>query len=225
MPWSLRFRGRKRRRPVDQIVIHETVTDPSKGAEPVARILKKRRLSTNYIIDGDGKIWEACKPERYTAHAGSGHNARSVGVDVCSRYYGHAAKRDQTVIDARWAHKGRYIVPELEVLEATWKLCRWLVIAHDIDLVFPNVGPDGWRWGRLKDHSGPGLYPHHAWAHADGTFPTYFMLMRSAGLSSERALSLSIHAASSGKRVTPLPVGLVCEDWTDHQTADWMIAQ
>lgn len=217
-----RFKGRKRKKPLDQVVFHESVTRGS-----AIGILKRRKLSINYEISPAGVIVEHCPPERRTAHAGGAHNARSVGVEHVSRYYGKAARDGEMVIPARWAHKGKYIVPPQVQCESSWRLTRWLCIAYDIPFAWPGLEHDDkdFRWGRIKDHDQPGIMAHHRWAHADALFFEYYCLLRYGGMERQDAYEAAIRSASSGLRVTSLPIGLYCTSWFDNDEDDWRLGQ
>lgn len=209
-PWVLRFKGRKRKKPTTQIVLHESVSRRS-----AIKYLKRKNLSVNYEVMPDGTVTEHCSPSRRTAHAGGAHNAISIGVEIVSPYYGSRAREGEEVIPARWAHKKKYIVPPLVQCEAVWKLVAYLCTTEDIPFNWPGVTEDykSFRWGRIKNDMDPGCTAHARWAHSDGLFFEYFCLLRYGGLAKNLAYEQAIKDASSGKRVTPLPIALYCADW------------
>ena len=216
----MRFEGRRRLRTLDTIVIHESVT---KSARSAIRVLKKRGLSVHYTIDRagphgeDGDIVEHCDPDKWCAHAGS-LNRRSIAVEVINPYYPKYARAGDEVIEARFAHKGRLILPSAAQGESAWRLIRWLCTAYDVPLQFPGLDDTGrFRWGRVKD-PGSGIMAHHRTNHADGLTVECYAVLRYGGLPAERAYETMRRLASSGQRVTDLPVGLYCEDWADDAT-------
>ena len=200
------LRSGKRRRDLDQIVLHESVTSSRRATE---RVLKKRRLSVHFMVDRDGSITQHAPVSRATYHAGSGHNSRSVGLEMVSPYYGSRAKKGDEVIKARWAHKKRYILPSAEQAEASFKVIRWLCCLHDIPFQFSCVDEDAlkFKWGRDKEGaSRPGILAHHRFHHADALFFEHYAAARHlSGLDEADAYECTKSAASSGKRVTTLP--------------------
>ena len=221
-PDDQRFKGRRRVKPVDMVVIHESVT---KTAASAVRVLQKRRLSVHYTIERggggreDGRIVEHCEPELACAHAGV-LNKRSIAIEVINPYYPKYARAGDEVIDARFAHKGRLILPSVAQCESTWRLIRWLTTAYEVPLQFPGLTDGGrFRWGRVKGIE-PGVVAHHRTAHADGLTVEAFCVLRYGGLNTERAYDTMRRLAASGKRVTDLPVGLYCEDWPKEASAD-----
>ena len=200
------LRHGKRRRALDQIVLHESVTSSGRAT---VRVLKKRRLSVHFMVDRDGSITQHAPVSRATYHAGSGHNSRSVGLEMVSPYYGSRAKKGDEVIRARWAHKKKYILPGAEQAEASFRVIRWLCCIHDIPFTFSCVdeGDMRFRWGRDKDRaSRPGILAHHRFHHADGLFFEHYAAARHiSGLDPVSAYEATKSAASSGKRVTKLP--------------------
>jgi N-acetyl-anhydromuramyl-L-alanine amidase AmpD len=60
-------------------VIHYDVTHNSKGC---ASVLKKRGLSTHFMIDYDGTIYQGLDVVYQALHAGDSVNVRSVGIDL-----------------------------------------------------------------------------------------------------------------------------------------------
>jgi hypothetical protein len=163
------------------------------------------------MVERDGTITQHAPISRATFHGGSGHNSRSIGLECVSPYYGSRAKSKDLVIDAKWAHRKRYILPKLEQAEAVFKLTRWLSVEHDIPLAFPCVDDEAgvFKWGRNKDGAqGAGVIAHHRWHHADGLFFEHYCAVRSLrGLSAEDAFKATVLAASAMKRRTKLPEG------------------
>ena len=207
------LRSGKRRKPLDQIVLHESVTSSRKATE---RVLKKRKLSVHFMVDRDGTITQHAPVSRATFHAGSGHNSRSVGLEMVSPYYGSRAKKNDQVIAARWAHKKKYILPSEEQAEASFKLIRWLCTMHDIPLEFACIDEDDrqFKWGRYKERAGnPGVLAHHRFHHADALFFEHYAASRHiSSLSPADAYKCTKEAAASGKRITTLPAPSECQE-------------
>ena len=98
------FRGRKRHRPVNEIIVHETVT---RSVEATVRVLQRRKLGVHFIIGPDGKISQHGDLATDTLwHAGV-HNRSSVGLELVNPYYPKYLKPGlpwSKVIEARWPH-------------------------------------------------------------------------------------------------------------------------
>lgn len=211
-------RGKTR---VDEIVLHESVTHTRDEA---VRVLVKKGCGVHFIVDQHGSVTKHVDVKSACAHSeGFGkpslHNERSIAIEIVNPYYGGLAHKTDTVIDAVWAHKGRYVVPPLTQLESVWQL----MLQHTynplfeviepglVPLVFPGVqrswkvGPRRFVWGRIKTHEVPGIMAHHRWYHADGLFPEHYCLLRSLGEPAQKAYDKTITAASSGKRATSIP--------------------
>lgn len=193
-----------------EIVIHEPAV---RGRAATLKTLAAKGLSVHYTIERDGSVEQHAPLDRQCAHAGSPHNQRSVGVEVINRYYGASAVEGELVIDAVWAHRRRYIVPTPEQLEATWGVVvEVLAACPDIPRSFPGVDGPKFRWGRYPWLTGHlarrpgGIVAHHRWDHADGLVPEHYCLMRSLGHEPAMAYQLTLDAARSGKRATPVPL-------------------
>lgn len=192
---------------IDQIVIHESVT--SSRAKTIA-VLRARKLGVHIIVDRDGSVTQHVPLLRQTAHAGSAHNRRSVAVEVVNRYYGSQADDGVPDIQAVWAHRGWYILPTPAQCESVWQV---IVDVHEqvvtIPLTFPGVTAKGYAWGRLpllqRVRVPEGVMAHHRTAHADGLFPEHYCWLRSLDYSPDDAYRMTVAAASSGKRLTPIP--------------------
>lgn len=189
---------------VDQIVIHESVT--SSRASTLA-VLRRRGLGVHYVVERDGTVTQHAPVEEQCAHAGR-LNRRSIAVEVVNRYYGQHADPADYVIDAVWAHRGRYIVPQLAQCEAVWELVEDLLgRCPAIPSSFPGVGDAGFRWGRLPWLTRtwrvpPGIVAHHRTEHADGLFVEHYCWQRAHDRSPALSWRRTLEAASSGLRVT-----------------------
>lgn len=201
---------------VTELVIHEPAV---RGRAATLKTLAAKGLSVHYTIERDGSVEQHAPLDRQCAHAGSPHNRRSVGLEVINRYYGASAVDGELVIDAVWAHRKRYIVPTPEQLEATWGVVvEVLAACPDIPRSFPGARPIGkpegevFVWGRYPwlatqpTRRPGGIVAHHRWDHADGLFLEHYCLMRSLGHEPAMAYQLTLDAARSGKRATPVPL-------------------
>jgi hypothetical protein len=198
------LRSGKRSKQLDQIILHESVTSSRAATE---RVLKKRRLSVHFMVDRDGTVTQHASTQKATFHAGSGHNSRSIGVEMVSPYYGARAKQKDVVVDAVWAHKKRYILPSIEQAEACFRLVQWLCLESDVPFVFPCVNSDrSFRWGRSEEScEGSGVIAHHRFHHADGLFFEHYCASRKGSrLSPDEAYAETVFSATSMKRRTTL---------------------
>ena len=78
--WHLAAR-RPRRTPPKSIIQHDSGT---RSAPACHTVLRRRNLSTHFLICETGKIYETVPPEKYTAAHCSRWNSNSIGVDVIS---------------------------------------------------------------------------------------------------------------------------------------------
>ena len=206
------FKARRRSKtPVTELVIHETVTTSVKTTNAV---LHRRKLGVHFIVGPYGAITQHndLALDR-VAHAPP-HNKRSVGIEIVTPYYAALLGEGQPwkqVIDAKWAHKKRYVVPTLEQAEATCRLIEWLTSDKAIPLAIPR------RWlavkktrlvmgrlltGRLPR---PGIYAHTAFGHADGAWPELYSWLRiEAGLETAAAYAEAIRRATGNIRLVEL---------------------
>lgn len=197
------FRGRARRLPPNQIVIHESQTE---SAEETVSVLERRHLSVHYTVDQDGSITRLLQDNRAGAHA-KGNNNRSIGVEVTNPLYGKEALPNQKVIKAPWAHTGTYAVPPPEQAEASWNLARRTAADNQIPLQFPAEQGDSFRMTEIgrEQASKPGIISHENWGdHADGSFLVLYMSIRNRGYSPDEAYARAVDGAQKGT-VVDLP--------------------
>ncbi len=77
-----------RSEPIRLVVIH--ATDGEGNAAQVHRTLTAKRLSVEFVIERDGRVYQFLDPARYHgAHCG-GLNAESIGIEVVCRLDPHA---------------------------------------------------------------------------------------------------------------------------------------
>lgn len=199
-PLGQSFESRPRRQRTSLIVLHESVTYTREAA---VSVLLCRGLGVHYTVDRDGSVQQHAPLSRYCYHAGAGRNVTSVGVEIINRYYGDHAVAGEDVIDAVWAHKGRYILPTEAQIAAVWDLVHELGGELGIG-DYPSGTGDTFRWGRdpRVTRAFRGVTAHHRWAHADGLVPEHYCWLRARGLEHAEAWAETLAAASSGQRVT-----------------------
>lgn len=205
-PSVTRFAGRNRTgRPVTEVIIHESVT---RGVLETVTVLQRRRLGVHLIVGPEGYLTQhADLAQTRLAHAG-GHNGPSVGIEVVNPYYPHLLKPNlpwREVIDAPWAHKKEYVLPTPAQAEAVALLLSWLSSSAS-GLEIPRKWI-GLRRGKLSlstvagaEHLVPGLYAHHYFAHADGSWLVLYAWLRlEAHLSAEVAYREATRRATGAK--------------------------
>ena len=207
-----RFTGRDRSgRAVTEVIVHESVT---RSAADTVAVLKRRRLGVHLVVAADGRVIQyGDLAHDRLAHAG-GHNGPSVGIEVTNPYYPKYLRDDlpwSRVIDARWAHRGRYVLPTPEQAEATSRLVGWLTSPAAEGLSIPRtwIGLDDAQlaMGRVEgaDQRRPGVYAHHAFGHADGSWLVLYAWLRlEAGLAPCAAFEEAAGRAEGARRVIDL---------------------
>jgi hypothetical protein len=197
---------------LDEIVLHESV---SPTREKCISDLLGKKLSVHFSVDRDGSVHQHLDPKYAGAHAEgfnkpSLHNERSIAIEVINPYYGSRATLEHEVIKAVWAHKGKYILPTPEQLNATWDLVESQCAQNAVPCIFPGMTLSGqvatFKWGRLIKHEIPGVMAHARWAHADALFVEHYCAMRSLGWMAEFAYQLTVDSGASGKRKTDIPL-------------------
>lgn len=213
---------------VTQIVIHESVThDPDvlerpgeKDDDATERVLDRRGLGVHIMVGFDTQTGAAQVVQHNDLsvvlhHTGRPVNDLSVGIEVINPYYAPRAPWGQ-VINAPWAHKGRYVLPTHAQCEAVYLLCEalWHASAHHTPgLAIPRQvwGEQGGRYqmGPVKlDKSTPGLLAHHHYGgHADGAWPTLYVTLRLRGLEPARAYREAVGLATGARGSVALPGG------------------
>jgi len=203
-----RFRGRDRSKvPVTELILHETVT---RDVRSTVRVLERRGLGVHLIVGPDGEVTQhGDLAIDQLAHAGS-HNRASVGIEVVNPYYPSLLKPClpwSEVIDAPWAHKGKYVLPTPAQAEATALLVAWLTSPAVCGLNIPRdwlgLADGRLAMGRVEaaGRRRPGIYAHHYFGHADGAWLALYAWLRiEAGLTPEAAYREAVARASGAKR-------------------------
>lgn len=137
---SLRFKKgtpslKRRLKPIQHVVLHWTASE--NPAATVFRTLNQRNLSIDYIVDGEGLIWE-CNPDiknLYTLHAGI-INRTSIGIEIVN--YAIAPKPPKKgadrAIDTQVIHGRKQKVARFRPaqVDAVYALCDYLCREHNI---------------------------------------------------------------------------------------------
>jgi hypothetical protein len=193
------------------LVIHETVTT---SVNTTIAVLRRRKLGVHFIIGPNGAVTQHndLALDR-VAHAPP-HNKRSVGIEVVTPFYPDSLGQGQPwkqVINAKWAHKKRYVVPTPEQAEATSRLVEWLTSDAAIPFRIPRrwVGLRKRRMamgrlltGRLPK---PGVWAHTYFGHADGAWLVLYSWLRiEAGLDPEDAYDEAVRRATGSLRQVDL---------------------
>jgi len=206
-PFTARSRAPAR---VIMAMIHESVTTSTAATEAILRRRKvngaSNQLGVHLALDPAGPVHQHndCGTDRLI-HA-AGHNGQSVGIEIVTPYYPDHLRPGMPwtrVIDARWAHKGRYVVPTRAQIEALVAVLRCLFEASAQGLLsiaeaWPGLA-DGFL--SMSRHDGlrlaPGVQAHTYSHHADGAFPVLYACLRlQFGLDSAEAYTTAIAKAS-----------------------------
>lgn len=194
------FDWRRRRVQVDTLVVHESVTGNLEGC---IAVLQRRGLGVHLAIEPSGEVAELAPVDHVVFHAGE-LNGRSLGIEIISPYYpgadGQAPEPWQRVIPARWAHRGRYVVPLPAQLDALWGLLRHLSIALPLPLAWPGLVGRRFALSVLDGAAGAtGVQAHIYTAHADGGLPVLYCWLRSRGLEACEAYETVVRLATGAR--------------------------
>jgi len=107
LPVTLWKGSRKRRHDIDMMVLHWTGGEGS--AERVSRVLAKRSLGVEFIIDRDGVIFQCCDPLEVDTFDAGKYNPRSVGVEIVN--FGFRRTPDETRRMAERFGRDTYTTP------------------------------------------------------------------------------------------------------------------
>jgi len=204
---SLAFRGSPRRKTVNELVIHETVT---RDVPSTLRILRRRKLGTHFVVAPDGEVLQLADPVLVRLEHAAPHNVRSVGVEIVNPVEPRLLRKNlpwRRSIKAKWASGGAYVLPTPAQAEANAALIDALTKGTIAGLEVPRTwcGLDQGRlaMGRVKGAKAarPGIYAHCNFHHADGAWPGLYAWLRlEAGLSAEVAFERAVDLASGIER-------------------------
>lgn len=206
-PEVVRFKnGTRKPRTCNEFIQHETVTTDWKTTY---KVLVKRKLGVQFIIDFDGTIYQHGDIEIDVNYHASKHNGISVGCELVNPYYPrYMPKRNSPwtkVIDAPWAHEGKYVVPTIQSLEANFLLTEWLLSPLSglkIPRKWNMVSGSKMILGRVSGADYPigGILSHLNFGHADGGFPILYTWLRSErGLDSNNAYEESLRLTTGAR--------------------------
>lgn len=216
------FKARARPRHACQIVIHESVThdplvlDPGDKPDATERVLNRRGLGVHFMIgvdsDGTGVVVQHNPINDAVAHIGA-LNPASIGIEVVSPYYplsnGKAPAPWSDVIDAPWAHKGRYVLPLPEQCEQLFQLietiCEWFPMMRPVPAL--DTTTNTYRLTQVhRTWSGGWTAAHaHIGGHADGAWPLLYVVLRRRGHSPAAAYEIAATLATGAHDVVRLP--------------------
>lgn len=219
-PAVYRFKNQKRKAgTTDEFVQHETASTNWKGT--VATLSPKslknpngRNLGVHFIVDYDGSIYQHGDIETDLLwHAGK-HSDRSVGTELVNPYYPAWMPKKNSpwsqVIDAPWAHQGKYVVPTIQSLEANFLLTEWLISEHSglkIPRDWKSIIGNKYDMDRISngEKPSPGIWSHVCFGHADGAFPTLYNWLRSErGLNSQYAFTETLKLTTGARGMADL---------------------
>lgn len=185
-PSCYRFKNARRRGPVTDVILHETVT---RSVSDTLLVLQQRGLGVHFVVGPAGEVSQHGDLATDELWHGSRYNDTSVGIEVVNPYeprFVPTAGPWAEHISAPWAAGGRYVLPTRAQLEATCLLVDWLTSAMS-GLTIPQLWPGFRRTHTLSMHrvpevgpSGvlPGILAHTYFGHADGAFLVLYCWLR-----------------------------------------------
>lgn len=200
--------------------LHESVTnDPDifEDDDTTERILRRNGHGVHIMIGPDGTVVQhGDLALDMLAHVGR-YNRPSIGIEVVGPYYKAHPPYWRTVIDAPWAHKGRYALPPMAQMEATWLVVDaiWtlsrgdsapLAVSKVMAGTYPctkNSSTIRVRMDRLPKRmksNRSGVYAHGHTGHADGFFPALYVCLRMVGRTQLDAYREAVTLATGAKR-------------------------
>ena len=172
------FKAKKRTKPPEHIVIHESVT---RSRESTVRVLQNKGYGVHFMIDADGSISQHCDPLKESPIHANQLNSTSVGIEIVNPYYPTKWGDPWFVLEPAkwWCHvkkggEAQWVAPTEKQIAACEALVRWLCQEiPSIPLAFPteDLGPRKTRIKGWKDKAKPepGIVAHRDFAsHADG---------------------------------------------------------
>jgi len=212
---TLKFVGTKRKVPVSEIIVHETVT---RDVKATLRVLRRRKLGAHFMIAPDGEVLQLADPVATRLEHAAPHNVRSVGIEIVNpvepRFLRKRLPWTRT-LRGIWAPGGHYVLPTLAQAEACAGLLESLTRTHTARFAVPRTwhGLTGTRlaMGRVRgsERPGAGIYAHGYFRHQDGAWPVLYAWLRlEAGLSPDEAFEQAAQLASGNVRA--VEVGALC---------------
>lgn len=226
-----RFKNQRRTGPVNEVVVHETVTCSSAST---LRVLEPagasnpggRNLGIHFVVDPNGTVYQNGDLADDLLWHATMHNPVSVGIETVNPFDPKLMPKNgpwTQVMNAPWATAsgGKYVVPTPESAEAVAQLLMWLTSGTAPELTIPanwiGLGANNkMALGRVPgaDKLSPGIYSHMYFDHGDGSWLVLYAWMRMApGLSPEEAYSEAIKRATGahadGVDVSDLMSGVI----------------
>ncbi len=214
-PSVIRFKNQARTKPVDQVIVHETVT---RSWASTVNVLKPRSpenpggrgIGVHFIVDHDGVAYQhgdLRQDEHW--HAGGqvpDHNPTSVGIETVNPYYAKYVPSGgpwKDVIDAPWADQGKYCLPTPASAEAVAILVGWLTSSQSglsVPRSWIGLSDGKMAFTRISPRSDPGVYAHHYFGHADGCWLVLYSWLRlECGFTVEEAWHRAVFMASGAR--------------------------
>jgi len=210
-PHDYRFTNKRRSGVVTEIIVHETVTCNQMSTLRVLQPPSKanpggRDLGVHFIVEHNGTVFQnADVLDDMTWHAGV-HNGASIGIEVVNPYEPRLLKPNapwDQVIAAPWAAGGKYVVPTRDSAEALKKMLEFFTTKREgmPDRLMVPLRWVGLREGKMSlgrvSETGPGIYAHTYFTHADGSWLVLYAWIRIiAGLGAEEAYAEAVKRAT-----------------------------
>jgi len=218
-PWSkgIAFSTYKRKKGVDQIILHESIGHSRKGC---ARFLVKKGFGVHFIIDQSGGITQHVEMGRATSHA-KRHNYRSVGIELINPYIGKRRKSSTKGITVpikffpSSTKRSGIITNSKEQLKSLERVVNWVLRkVPTIGRKVPGQRSQEFFWGTgNKWPNAIGVLPH-CWVsnnRSDGLFAAHYMwCVLNLGMNSQKAYATTLRSIRAVAHKTRSP------RWTNY---------
>lgn len=138
----------ERKHPIEMLVIHSMAHNAVEG---IAR-LDELKLSSHYVVDFDGTVWQCVSEDKRAWHAGISSwrgldniNSRSIGIELCHRSLGQSAFNKRQIKSL--------ILLCREIIDR-WHISPDMIVGHSD--IAPTRKPDpgkAFPWQELAAHN------------------------------------------------------------------------
>jgi len=226
--------GKKRRKPPNVIIIHESAAGrkafdegkiPDGGAKLTHKILQKKGLGVHYGIDRFGKVTQYADPVNWILWHAAPFNDVSVAIEIYNPFITSLPVNqvDGGVFPGKilgaqgWQQGANALIPTSKQVESAWKLIHHLTSTiPSIPLGFIGIRGDTFDWGAISvsPNVSTGIMAHKRFHHGDGGVIEFYCVLRAKGLGPGVAYGFLLNtlknAAADNKklRTTKLDMGV-----------------